>query len=168
VVIYHDLLTAGNIMDIISNYDIILDGTDNFSTKFLINDACVLAGKPFCHGGIVRFEGQAFTYLPGSACYRCFFHAPPQADIFPTCLQAGVLGSVTGMLGSIQATEVLKFLTGIGELLIGRLLSFDAMTMNFRTISVKHDPHCPVCGDNPSVTSIQSYGTPACAINPFL
>jgi molybdopterin/thiamine biosynthesis adenylyltransferase len=164
VITYQELLTTDNIFDIIKGYDIILDGTDNFPTKFLINDACVLAKKPFSHGGILRFEGQTFTYVPGSACYRCIFHAPPPTNAVPTCSQAGVLGSIAGMLGTIQATEVLKFLVGKGELLTNRILTFDALKMNFRTIQVKHNNKCSICGDNPSITSLQSYELPTCEI----
>ena len=125
VIAYQDLLSTFNIFDIINEYDIVVDGTDNFPTKFLINDACVLAKKPFSHGGILRFEGQTFTYTPGQACYRCVFDSPPPPNVVPTCSQAGVLGSIAGMLGTIQATEVLKFLVEKGELLTNRILTFD-------------------------------------------
>ncbi|MDP4271507.1 MAG: HesA/MoeB/ThiF family protein, partial [Bacteroidota bacterium] len=112
VVTYQELLTASNALDIIKDYDFVVDGTDNFPVKFLINDACVKAKKPFSHGGILRFEGQTITVLPGTACYRCVFHAPPPPNAVPTCSQAGVLGAIAGMLGTIQAAEVLKYLTG--------------------------------------------------------
>jgi len=141
VVTYHTLLTSENASGLIKDYDFIVSATDNFSAKFLINDACVLAGKPFSHGGILCFEGQTMTYVPGSACYRCLFQTPP-----PTGAVAGVLGAVAGMLGTIQAAETLKFLTGTGELLTNRLLSFDARTMRFRTIQIKRLENCPVCG----------------------
>lgn len=154
VITYQDLALAHNIANLIKDYDFIVDGTDNFPAKFLINDACVLAGKPFSHGGILRFDGQTMTHIPGATCYRCIFNAPPPKDLVPTCSQAGVLGAVAGMLGTIQAAEVLKFITGTGELLTNRLLIFDAAAMNFRTVKVKRNPACPVCGDHPTITTL--------------
>lgn len=162
VVTYHDLLTPDNIFGIIKEYDFIVDGTDNFPTKFLVNDASVLAGKPYSHGGILRFEGQTLTYTPGNACYRCIFNSPPPANAVPTCSQAGVLGSIAGMLGTIQATEVLKFFTGVGDLLTNKLLVFDAKTMNFRNVTVKRNKNCPVCGENPTITQLGEFSLPAC------
>ena len=132
-----DLFRADNALDLIKDYDFIIDGTDNFATKFLINDACVLGKKPFSHGGILRFDGQTMTYVPGSASYRCVFHKPPPLNAVPTCSQAGVFGAIAGMLGTIQAAEALKFIVGKGELLTNRLLIFDALSMNFRTVNVK-------------------------------
>jgi molybdopterin-synthase adenylyltransferase len=164
VVAYQDLLSTYNIFDIISEYDIVVDGTDNFPTKFLINDACVLAKKPFSHGGILRFEGQTFTYTPGHACYRCVFDSPPPPNAVPTCSQAGVLGSIAGMLGTIQATEVLKFLVNKGELLTNRMLTFDALSMNFRTIAFRKNKNCPICGEHPSITELQTYELPVCEL----
>jgi molybdopterin-synthase adenylyltransferase len=164
VITYYELLTSENIFDIIRNYDFIIDGTDNFPTKFLINDACVLSKKPFSHGGILRFEGQTFTYLPGNTCYRCMFYAPPPANAVPTCSQAGVLGSIAGMLGTIQATETLKFLVNKGELLTNRMLVFDALKMHFRTVQMNRNKSCPVCGENPSITELQVYEMPTCEI----
>jgi molybdopterin/thiamine biosynthesis adenylyltransferase len=157
VITYKELLTAGNAFEIIKYYDFVVDGTDNFPVKFLINDACVIAGKPFSHGGILRFDGQTITYVPGSACYRCIFHAPPPTNAVPTCSQAGVLGAIAGILGTIQATEVLKYLTGVGDLLTNRLLTFNAKKMEFRTINVKHNHRCPVCGDHPTITELIDY-----------
>ena len=162
VVAYHDLLSTYNIFDIIKEYDIVVDGTDNFPTKFLINDACVLTKKPFSHGGILRFEGQTFTYTPGHACYRCVFDRPPPPNVVPTCSQAGVLGSIAGILGTIQATEVLKFLINKGELLTNRILTFNALTMDFRTIAFRKNINCPICGEHPSITELQTYDLPAC------
>ena len=147
-------LRADNALELVSRYDFIVDGTDNFPTKFLINDACVMAGKPFSHGGILRFEGETFTHLPGTACYRCLFEAPPPAGAVPTCLQAGVLGAIAGMLGTIQAAEALKYLTGAGELLTDRLLTFDAKRMKFRTLRTSRHDGCPVCGTHPTVTRL--------------
>ncbi len=154
VIAYNKFFTAENAFEIICNYDFIVDGTDNFPVKFLINDACVLAGKPFSHGGILRFEGQTLTHLPGTACYRCIFHSPPPPDAVPTCSQAGVLGAIAGMLGTIQAAEVLKYLTETGNLLTNRLLTFNAKTMNFRTIKVEKNHKCPVCGEYPSIVEL--------------
>ncbi len=162
VITYQDVVHSGNIIDLISQYDFILDGTDNFSAKFLINDACVMAKKPFSHGGILRFDGQALTYVPGNACYRCIFITPPPKNAVPTCSQAGVLGAIAGILGTIQATEALKFITGVGDLLTNRLLIFDAKKMNFRTVKVKRNPKCPVCGDHPSITELIDYEMPVC------
>jgi len=164
VITYQELLTAGNALDIIKDYDFVVDGTDNFPVKFLINDACVMAGKPFSHGGILRFDGQTITYVPGSACYRCIFHAPPPANAVPTCSQAGVLGAIAGILGTIQAAEVLKYLTGVGDLLTNRLLTFNAKKMEFRTINVKHNHKCPVCGDHPTITELVDYEQATCEI----
>jgi Dinucleotide-utilizing enzymes involved in molybdopterin and thiamine biosynthesis family 2 len=161
---YYDLLRADNAMDIINDYDFIVDGTDNFPVKFLINDACVQAKKPFSHGGILRFEGQTITVLPGTACYRCIFNAPPPPNAVPTCSQAGVLGAIAGILGTIQATEVLKYLTGVGELLTNRLLTFNAKTMEFRTIKVKHNANCGVCGNQPTITELVDYEQAYCEI----
>ena len=162
VITHYELFTADNALDIIKDYDFVIDGTDNFPVKFLINDACVMAGKPYSHGGILRFEGQTFTYVPGSACYRCFFTSPPPANAVPTCSQAGVLGAIAGMLGTIQAAEALKYLTGIGELLTDRLLTFNAKTMNFRTIKVKHNHRCPIDGDAPTITTLVEAEQAAC------
>jgi len=164
VITYQTTFAEDNAFDVIKDYDFIVDGTDNFSAKFLINDACVMAGKPFSHGGILRFHGQTLTHVPGSACYRCLYPEPPGANAVPSCSQAGVLGAVTGMLGSIQAAEVLKYLAGVGTLLTNRLLTFDAREMNFNTLSLKHDPHCPVCGTNPSIISLQQVEEISCKI----
>jgi molybdopterin/thiamine biosynthesis adenylyltransferase len=153
VIACHERFTAENAADIIRDYDFIVDGSDNFSTKFLLNDSCVSAEKPFSHGGVLRFEGQTMTYVPGTACYRCVFGSPPPPSANPTCKQvncsqAGILGSVAGILGAIQATEVLKYLTGTGDLLIDKLFSFDAQTMIFRTLKTTKNPDCPVCGNH--------------------
>ena len=164
VVTYQELLSTYNVFDIIKDYDIVIDGTDNFPTKFLVNDACVLTGKPFSHGGILRFEGQTFTHTPGNACYRCAFNSPPPPNAVPTCSQAGVLGSIAGMLGTIQATEVLKFFVGQGQILTNRLLTFNALSMEFRNISFKRNPRCPICGEHPTITELQTYDLPTCDI----
>ena len=162
---YRELLMADNALDIISDYDFIVDGTDNFPVKFLVNDACVKAGKPFSHGGILRFEGQTFTHLPGTACYRCLFKSPPPANAVPTCSQAGVLGAIAGMLGTIQAAETLKYLTGVGELLTDRLLTFNAKTMEFRKIKTRRQDNCPVCGNHPTITELIDYEQAVCDLH---
>lgn len=159
---YKTRVNAGNISGIISGYDFIIDGTDNFAAKFLINDACVLGKKPFSHGGILRFDGQALTYLPGEGCYRCVFSASPPKGAVPSCSQAGILGAVAGMLGTIQAAEALKFVIGKGELLVNRLLIFDALRMKFREAAFKRNPHCPVCGQEPSIKELIDEEPPAC------
>ena len=165
VVTHQELFTAENAFSILEAYDFVVDGTDNFPVKFLINDACVLAKKPFSHGGVLRFEGQTFTYVPGHACYRCFFHSPPPPNAVPTCSQAGVLGAITGMLGTIQATEVLKYFTGVGTLLTDRLLTFNAKTMDFKTLKGHQKATCPVCGQHPTVTELVDYEQAVCAIS---
>jgi molybdopterin-synthase adenylyltransferase len=164
VITYHQLFTAENAFELIKDYDFIVDGTDNFPVKFLINDACVMGKKPFSHGGILRFEGQTLTYVPGTTCYRCLFNAPPPPDAVPTCSQAGVLGAIAGMLGTIQAAEVLKYLTGVGELLTDRLLIFNAKTMNFRTVNSSPIESCPVCGSHPSITTLIEYEQATCEL----
>jgi molybdopterin/thiamine biosynthesis adenylyltransferase len=152
---YRKYLCAANIRGIFADYDFIIDGTDNFPTKFLVNDACIFLGIPFSHGGILRFHGQTMTVVPGqSACYRCCFRKPPPPDAVPSCAQAGVLGAVAGMLGTIQAAEALKFITGAGELLTDSLLSFDAKTMTFRKIKLSKQESCPICGRHPEITEL--------------
>ena len=129
---YRKFIKADNIREIIREYDFVIDGTDNFPAKFLINDACVMEKKPFCHAGIIRFKGQLMTYVPGEGpCYRCVFQSPPPADAVPTCKQAGVIGAMGGVIGSLQAMEAIKYLLGVGDLLTGRLLTYDALTMEF-------------------------------------
>ena len=160
-----EFLMSDNALDIIKDYDFIVDGTDNFPVKFLINDACVMAGKPFSHGGILRFEGQTFTHLPGTACYRCLFKSPPPANAVPTCSQAGVLGAIAGMLGTIQAAETLKYLTGVGELLTNKLLTFNAKTMDFRKINTRRQASCAICGDNPTITELIDYEQAVCDLH---
>ncbi|WP_298437261.1 molybdopterin-synthase adenylyltransferase MoeB [Geobacter sp.] len=152
---YQEWISATNIARIIADYDFVIDGTDNFAAKFLINDACVLAGKPYSHGGILQFVGQTMTIRPGeSPCYRCIFPSPPPKDAIPTCSQAGVIGVLPGVIGSIQATEAIKFLLGKGELLAGHILMYDALEMNFRKVQIKRNAKCPICGENPTVTEL--------------
>ena len=146
---------AHNIRELIRGYDFVIDGTDNFAAKFLINDACVLEKIPFSHGGILRFTGQTMTIVPGqSACYRCVFSAPPPRNAIPSCSQAGVLGAIAGMLGTIQAAEALKFVTNVGTPLVNRLLTFDALGMDFRKIVLHKQAKCAVCGDHPTITEL--------------
>jgi molybdopterin/thiamine biosynthesis adenylyltransferase len=167
VVDYQERLSSENIIDIINDqhYDFVIDGTDNFPTKFLINDACVLTQTPFSHAGIIRFQGQTMTYLPGEGpCYRCVFHEPPPPDAVPTCKQAGVLGVMGGIIGTIQATEAIKYVLGIGELLNGWLLTYDALQMNFRKVKLSHNSDCPVCGQNPTIKQLIDYEQPVCEL----
>lgn len=165
VIAYREWVSAQNIIDIIKDqdYDFIIDGTDNFPAKFLINDACVLLNKPFSHAGIIRFQGQTMTYVPGQGpCYRCVFHNPPPPDAVPTCKQAGVLGVMGGIIGTIQATEAIKYILGIGQLLSGHLLTYDALTMEFRKIKLSHNSKCGVCGEQPTITELIDYEQIAC------
>ncbi len=158
VITYNLRLTSENILDIIQDYDIIVDGSDNFPTRYLINDACVLSGRPLSHGGIFRFDGQAITILPHkSACYRCLFPEPPPPGLVPSCQEAGILGAVAGIIGTVQANEVLKYILEIGNLLTGKLLVFNALDSSFRQVKVPKDPKCPVCGENPTVTKLIDY-----------
>lgn len=161
-------VTSDNVMDLIQDYDFILDGTDNFATKFLINDACVLAKKPFCHAGILRFQGQLMTYVPGEGpCYRCVFKEPPPKDAVPTCRQAGVIGAMAGVIGCLQALEAIKYIVGTGELLTGQLLTFNALTMEFRKIKLPPaDPDCAVCGTHPTITKVFDYEQTVCTWKP--
>lgn len=161
---YHTFVTGGNIMYLIKDYDFILNGTDNFPAKFLINDACVMAKKPFCHAGIIRFKGQLMTYVPGQGpCYRCVFKNPPPKDAVPTCKQAGVIGAMGGIIGSLQAMEAVKYIIGQGDLLTGYLLTFDALKMDFRKVKLPGDTHnCAVCGDHPTITELIDYEQAEC------
>jgi adenylyltransferase/sulfurtransferase len=162
---YKDYLCADNINSIIDGYDFVIDGTDNFPTKFLVNDACVFKGIPFSHGGILRFNGQTMTVVPGeSACYRCSFRKPPPPDAVPSCAQAGVLGAIAGMLGTMQAAEALKYITGVGELLTNGLLTFDARTMTFRKINLRRQKSCPLCGEKPSITQLADAEQSVCEL----
>ena len=150
-------LTSENALDIISGYDIVVDGSDNFPTRYLVNDACVIAGKPNVHGSIYRFEGMATLFLPGKGCYRCLYPEPPPPGSVPSCQEAGVLGVLPGIIGVIQATETVKLILGIGETLCGYLLTFDALEMEFRKLKLRQNSACPVCGDNPTITSLVDY-----------
>jgi molybdopterin/thiamine biosynthesis adenylyltransferase/rhodanese-related sulfurtransferase len=155
----HDVaLTSENAFAILRDYDIIVDGTDNFPTRYLVNDACVLLGKPNVYGSIFRFEGQATVFAyPGGPCYRCSYPEPPPPGLIPSCAEGGVLGILPGMIGVIQATETVKLIMGIGESLVGRLLRYDALEMRFREYKVRRDPECPVCGDHPTIMQLIDY-----------
>lgn len=167
IITYNTWISAANIAEMIANYDFVIDGTDNFAAKFLINDACVFAGKPYSHGGILQFDGQTMTVVPGeSPCYRCIFPEPPPRDAVPTCSEAGVIGVLPGVLGSLQATEAVKYLLGAGDLLTGRLLTYSALRMKFREIPIKKNPTCPICGEHPSITELRDEidALPACEL----
>lgn len=160
---YRTFVAADNVMELIADYDFILDGTDNFPAKFLINDACVLAKKPFSHAGIIRFRGQLMTYVPGQGpCYRCVFKEPPPKDAVPTCSQAGIIGAVAGAIGSLQAVEAVKYLVGAGDLLTGQLLTYDALKMEFRKIKLPWAHNCAVCGEHPTILEPFDYEQAEC------
>jgi molybdopterin/thiamine biosynthesis adenylyltransferase/rhodanese-related sulfurtransferase len=155
---YETRLTSENALDLFKDYDIIVDGTDNFPTRYLVNDACVLLGKPNVYGSIFRFEGQITIFgAPGGPCYRCLYPEPPPPGLVPSCAEGGVLGVLPGIVGTIQAAETLKLIIGKGEPLIGRLLLFDALAMKFRELKLRKNPECPVCGDHPTVTKLIDY-----------
>lgn len=160
---YRKKLSADNALEIIRDYDFIIDGTDNFPAKFLLADACFFEKKPYSHAGILRFDGQAITVLPGqTTCYRCVFHAAPPASVVPSCSQAGVLGVLAGVMGTIQATEAMKFLLGIGDLLTDRLLIYDSLAMKFREVKLKKNSNCRLCGDSPSITELNDAEQAVC------
>ena len=166
-VVKHDtMLTSANALEIFAQYDIIADGTDNFQTRYLVNDACVLLNKPNAYGSIFRFEGQASVFATEEGpCYRCLYPEPPPPGLVPSCAEGGVLGILPGLVGVIQATEVIKLILGKGEPLIGRLLLVDALTMRFRELKLRKNPDCPVCGANPTVTELIDYNQ-FCGIAP--
>ena len=157
VVLHEEWLTSENAMDIVSQYDIVINGADNFPSRYLINDAAYLCGKPLVDGSILIFDGQTTVFMPGKGCYRCLFPSPPPPGMVPNCAEAGVLGALTGLVGSIQATEALKLFLGIGESLSSRLVLIDALSMSFREVKLKRNPACPLCGDNPTVTELIDY-----------
>ncbi len=151
-------LSSENALDIIRDFDVIIDGTDNFPTRYLVNDACVLLGKPNVYGSIFRFEGQASVfYAKKGPCYRCLYPEPPPPGLVPSCAEGGVLGVLPGIVGTIQATEAVKIVLGIGETLIGRLLLFDALTMQFRELKLRKNPECPICGEHPTIHQLIDY-----------
>jgi adenylyltransferase/sulfurtransferase len=158
VIVHEERLDSDNAMQIFSGYDLIVDGTDNFATRYLVNDACVLLGKPYVWGSIYRFDGQASVFwAEHGPCYRCLYPEPPPPGMVPSCAEGGVLGVLCGSIGSIQVTEAIKVITGIGEPLVGRLMIYDALEMTYRSVKVRKDPECPVCGKNPTVTELIDY-----------
>ncbi|HVA59389.1 MAG TPA: adenylyltransferase/sulfurtransferase MoeZ [Mycobacteriales bacterium] len=158
VVLHEQRLDSSNVMEIFAGYDLIVDGTDNFATRYLVNDACVLLGKPYVWGSIYRFDGQASVFwAEHGPCYRCLYPEPPPPGMVPSCAEGGVLGVLCASIGSIQTTEAIKLLTGIGEPLVGRLMIYDALEMTYRTLRVRKDPECPLCGKNPTITELIDY-----------
>jgi molybdopterin/thiamine biosynthesis adenylyltransferase/rhodanese-related sulfurtransferase len=158
VIPYQAKLTSENIMEIIKDYDLVVDGCDNFPTRYLVNDACVLARKPNVHGSIFQFEGQATVFYPGKGpCYRCLYPEPPPAEMAPSCAEAGVLGVLPGLIGVIEALEAIKIILGKGDMLVGRLVHFNTFTMEINTLKLRRDPDCPMCGDNPTIHELIDY-----------
>ncbi len=158
VITYQERLTADNILAVIKDYDVILDGVDNFPTRYLVNDACVMTGKPLVDAGILRWDGLILTVLPHQGpCYRCVFPEPPPAGLVPSCQEAGVIGAVGGVMGTMQALEAIKVILGVGETLSGRMLLFDALRSRWREVKVRRDPACPVCGEHPTITELITY-----------
>ncbi len=158
VIAYNERLTSKNALEIIKEYDVIVDGSDNFPTRYLVNDACVLLRKPNVHGSVLRFDGQVTVFMPGDGpCYRCLYPTPPPPGAVPSCAEAGVLGVLPGLIGSIQATEAIKILLNQGRSLKGRLLIYDALNLEFSEVSIKRNPNCPVCGDQPSIKALIDY-----------
>ena len=167
VVAHEEPLTSDNAMGIIAQYDVVVNGADNFPARYLVNDASYLSDKPLVDGSILIFDGQTTVYLPGHGCYRCLFPEPPPPGEVPSCAEAGVLGMLPGLVGSIQATETVKLVMGIGKSLSGRLLLIDGLDMEFREVRIRRNPNCPLCGDNPKITELIDYeafcGVPAVA-----
>jgi len=163
---YKQWARADNIRGIVRDYDFVIDGTDNFAAKFLVNDACYFERVPFSHAGILRFDGQLITVLPGeTTCYRCIFDGPPPANSVPSCSQAGVLGVLAGVVGSLQATEAIKYLLGLGDLLTGTLLTYNALSMDFRKVQLNRNPDCPLCGENPRITELKDEEQNVCDLD---
>jgi molybdopterin/thiamine biosynthesis adenylyltransferase/rhodanese-related sulfurtransferase len=158
VVVHQEALTNDNVMEIFAGYDLIVDGTDNFATRYMVNDACVLLGKPYVWGSIYRFDGQASVFWAEyGPCYRCLYPEPPPPGMVPSCAEGGVLGVLCASIGSIQVNEAIKLLIGIGEPLVGRLMVYDALEMSYRSLNIKKDPDCPICGKNPTITELIDY-----------
>ena len=157
-VVTHEMpINSDNALELIGGYDVVVNGADNFPTRYLVNDAAYLKGKPLVDGSILIFDGQVTTYLPGHGCYRCLFPTPPPPGMVPNCAEAGVLGALTGLIGSIQATEVVKVILGIGQPLVGRLLLVDALSMELRMVKTRRDPACPLCGEHPTISELIDY-----------
>ena len=165
IAIYDEMLNAENALSLFERFDIIVDGTDNFPIKFLVNDAAFFARKKLVHGGILRWEGQLLTVLPTvSACYRCIFIEPPPPGAVPSCQEAGVLGALAGIIGTLQGTEALKLILGIGKPLTNRILKYDALRTEFREIPIRKNPNCPLCGDAPTIGSLHPVELPVCEV----
>jgi len=158
VIAHTDRMSSENALELIEKYDLVLDGCDNFPTRYLINDACVMLGKPNVHGSIFQFEGQATVFSPGKGpCYRCLYPVPPPPGMAPSCQEAGVLGVLPGIVGNVQAVETIKMLLDIGKPLIGHLLLFNALNMEFKKLKLRQDPECPICGENPTIHELINY-----------
>jgi adenylyltransferase/sulfurtransferase len=165
VVRHREGLSTANALEIVACYDVIMSTCDNFPTRYLVNDACVLTGRPMVEGSVFRFDGQVTVFVPGQGCYRCLYPEPPPPGTLPSAAESGLLGVLPGIVGTIQALETIKLLLGIGTSLVGRLLVFDALTTEFRTLRIRRNPSCPVCGDEPTITGLIDYaefcGVPA-------
>lgn len=167
VITYKERLSSKNIMDLIKDYQIIIDGSDNFPTRYLVNDACVMTKKPFVSGSILRFEGQVTTIIPNDGpCYRCLYESPPPRGLVPSCAEAGVLGVLPGVIGAIQATEVLKLILGKGDILKGELLIYNALKMSFKKMKIPKNPNCPVCSEKPTINELIDYEA-FCEVRPY-
>jgi len=166
VIPHETALKSKNALEVLREYDVIVDGTDNFQTRYLVNDACVLLGKPNVYGSIFRFEGQASVFaVPGGPCYRCLYPEPPPPGLVPSCAEGGVLGVLPGIIGVVQATEAIKLILKAGQPLIGRLLLYDALTMRFRELKLRRDTECPICGDRPTIRALIDYDA-FCGVTP--
>ena len=165
IVAHEEPITSENAMEIISQYDVVVNGADNFPARYLVNDASYLSGKPLVDGSILLFDGQSTVFLPGQGCYRCLFPTPPPPGAVPSCAEAGVLGALPGLVGTIQATETVKIILELGEALSGRLLLIDALSMEFRTVKLRRNPNCPLCGDEPTIHELIDYEV-FCGITP--
>jgi len=157
VIEHRTYLDSSNAMEILSKYDVVINGCDNFATRYLVNDACVLLGKPLVDASILRFEGQATVFLPGQGCYRCLYPEPPPPGMVPNCAQAGIIGALAGHMGTLQAVEAVKIILGIGKPLTGKMLLYDALQGEYRTVRWRKDPNCPVCGEHPVITELIDY-----------
>lgn len=166
VIPHQTRLDSSNALSLIGDYEVVVDGSDNFPTRYLVNDACVMLGRPLVHAGILRFEGQVTTIVPGEGpCYRCLYPEPPLPGLLPSCQEAGVLGATAGVIGAIQATEALKLLLGIGDALIGRLLIYDGLAMSVRVVPMRRDPYCPMCSEARTIRELVDYEQ-FCGISP--
>src|SRR5205809_5815342 len=157
VVPHQTVLTSENALEILADYDVVVNGSDNFHTRYLVNDACVMLRKPLVDASILKWEGQATAFLPGRGCYRCLFPTPPPPGTVPSCAEAGILGAMCGVIGTIQAVETVKLILDLGDPLVNRLMLFDSLSMEFREVKIPRDPDCPLCGDNPTIHELIDY-----------